>query len=232
MFIITVVSFNRYDFGGLIPYIFYPMIIAALSETPHSMLMKRCAVALPFCMFIGLSNALMERTAALTVGGVVISYGLISFGVIVYRAYLCVTAILLLVSVTAFTDLTAQLRRMRLPLQFVILLEMVYRYIGVLIGEAASMRVSYSLRNPTVKGVDIRHAGSFIGCLLLRSFDRAERIYAAMKCRGYPSTTQKAHGRPWLGADILFCVAICSLCILFRFIRIDAIASLVVGGLT
>jgi cobalt/nickel transport system permease protein len=40
----------------------------------------------------------------------------------------------------------------------------------------------------------MRHMGSFVGQLLIRSFDRAERIYAAMKCRGYPGrTAQTAH---------------------------------------
>ena len=99
------------------------------------------------------------------------------------------TAALLLVAVTPFTQLTGQLRRMHVPEIFVTLFEMIYRYIGVLLEEASSMYTAYMLRSTEYKGLQMRHMGSFVGQMLIRSFDRADRVFAAMKCRGYPFRT-------------------------------------------
>jgi len=218
VFIVTVVSFGRYEFGRLVPFIFFPTILMALSETPYIMLLKRVLIAIPFCLFIGISNLLLEQETAFVIGNTNISFGALSFGVILFRTYLCIMAVLLLAAVTPFNELALQLRRLKIPAVFVLMLEMTYRYIGVLFAEAASMRLAYILRSSGAKGVDIRHAGSFIGCLLLRSFARAERVFSAMKCRGYMIKTTGARRFKLRITDIFYCVLICFFCLLFRFI--------------
>jgi len=49
------------------------------------------------------------------------------------------------------------------------------------------MNIAYLLRSPDKKGIEMRDMGSFAGQLLIHSFDRAEQVYNAMKCRGYTS---------------------------------------------
>jgi cobalt/nickel transport system permease protein len=220
VFIAAVISFDRHDFGGLIPFIFYPAILMPLSNTPFAMPHKRVLTVLPFCLFIGISNLLLEREPAFTVLNVAVSGGLLSFCVILFRAYLCVIAVLLLIAATPFTDLTAQLRKLRIPEIFIIMFEMTYRYIAVLFSEAASMRTAYALRGAGKKGVGIGHAGTFIGSLLLRSIDRAERIYSAMQCRGYALGKSRKIKRKLKTADVVYCVIICSMCLFFRFFAI------------
>jgi cobalt/nickel transport system permease protein len=59
--------------------------------------------------------------------------------------------------------------------------------------------------------------GSFTGQLILRSFDRAERVYQAMICRGFHGVY---HGRKRGGfraADGLYTVSLILLMILLRF---------------
>ena len=228
VFIITIISFERHDFSSMIPFIFYPSILISLSAIPYSILFKRVLIAIPFCLFIGLSNLALEQETAFKIGNIAVSYGVISFSVILYRASLCVIAVLLLVAVTPFTDLTEQLRRLKAPVIFVLMFEMTYRYIGVLFSEAASMRMAYILRAPKARGVDIRDSGSFIGNLLLRSFDRAERIYSAMKCRGYMIKKITSGEKKIRTSDLFYCILICSLCLLFRFADItNCLASFV-----
>ena len=228
VFIITVISFERHDFSRVIPFIFYPAILMSLSETPYPMFLKRVLIAIPFCLFIGISNLALEQETAFMVGNIPVSFGVLSFCVILYRACLCVMAVLLLVAVTTFTDLTEQLRKLKAPVIFILMFEMTYRYIAVLFSEAASMRMAYVLRAPKSRGVDIRDSGSFIGNLLLRSFNRAERIYSAMKCRGYMIKKINIRENKLRLTDVLYCALICSLCFLFRFVDVPYwIASLV-----
>ena len=74
---------------------------------------------------------------------------------------------------------------MHVPGMLVMLFEMIYRYMGTLADEAATMVMAYRMRGNGKQWPDLRHFGPFVGQLLLRSADRAERVYHAMQCRGY-----------------------------------------------
>jgi cobalt/nickel transport system permease protein len=227
VFIITVMSFNRYAFGRLTPYVFYPALMTALSEMPHSILLKRLLIALPFCLFAGISNIVYDRTYAFVLGAMPVSYGVVSFFTILLKTYLCVMAVLLLAAVTPFAQLANSMRRLGMPYIFTVMFEMTYRYIGVLITEAYSMYTAYSLRSVNGKGIALKDMGSFTGQLLLRSIDRADRVYNAMKCRGYTSDytlhSLRQSGRKLKSQDLIFCLAACLLCITFRVVNINAL---------
>lgn len=223
VFIIMVISFDKYSFGRLIPYIFYPAFLMVLSETPYSMLLKRFLIALPFCLFAGITNVIFDRDYAFVIGGIAVSYGLISLFTILFRTYLCVMAVLILVSVTSLSELTNAMRRVRVPNIFIIMFEMTYRYIGVLVNEAYSMYIAYSLRSAKEKGIEMRHMGSFAGQLLLRSIDRAERVYNAMKCRGYVFHAFLPNRRKLKQKDIIYIIIVCGLCVTFRIVNLYAI---------
>jgi cobalt/nickel transport system permease protein len=223
VYIVLVVSFDRHEFGRLIPFIFYPVVLMALSDTPWSIVLRRVAVTIPFCLLAGISNIIFDRAAAFTIGGLTVSAGVVSFFSILFRTFLCVTAALILVAVSPFSQLANQLRRLRVPDIFVTLFEMIYRYIGVLLDEASTMFTAYMLRSTEHKGLQMRHMGSFVGQLLIRSFDRAERVYNAMKCRGYPGRGMRAIKAPLAGADYAYLAATTLPFILLRLFDITAV---------
>jgi len=220
VFIITVVSFDRYSFVRLVPYIFYPTLMMALSETPYAMLLKRFLIALPFCLFAGISNVLFDRAIDFTIGPVAVSYGMVSLFTILFRVYLCVMAVLLLVSVTPLAQITGSMRRLKIPHIFIIVFEMTYRYIGVLFTEAYAMYTAYSLRNNNAKGIEMRDMGSFAGQLLIRSFDRADRVYNAMKCRGYALHSAPQSAGKLKKDDVGFFASVSMLCVIFRIVDV------------
>lgn len=223
IYITCVVSFDRYALGRLVPYVFYPVIVMAWAGIPYGMIFKRALVALPFCLFAGVSNLIFDRAVITQIGSVVVSYGFVSFLAILLRTLLSVAAVLILVAVTPFYELTEQLRRLRVPAIVVNLFEMIYRYLGTLLNEASSMYIAYRLRSPNEKGLAMKHMGSFVGQLLLRSFDRAERIYSAMKCRGYPAQERDAAQRRFTGADAWFFIISCGFSVLLRFADVQSI---------
>ena len=231
VFIVTVVSFDRYAFGGLIPYIFYPVLLMAFSETPYSLLLKRFLIALPFCLFAGIANAIFDRSLAFFIGNIAVTGGVVSLFTILFKTYLCVMAVLILVSVTPVSQLSRQMRRLRIPNIFVVMFEMTYRYIGVLLDEAYSMYIAYSLRSANKKAIEMKDMGSFIGQLLLRSFDRADRIYNAMKCRGYALHSFSEETKKFACADIVFFTVTCLLIVAFRFVDANALFTRIFGGL-
>jgi len=174
LFVVTVMLFGRYSFYVLTPFMLYPCVLMALAELPYKLILKRFALALPFCLFAGISNIFFD------------THGVLSCLTIILKTYLCVTAVLILVATTPMMQISRTLLRWHVPKLMVSLIELTYRYIGVLLEESASMQTAYLLRSgANVKRLEMRHLGSFLGQLTLRSFDRAERVYAAMKCRGY-----------------------------------------------
>jgi cobalt/nickel transport system permease protein len=232
VFIVTVVSFNRFALGRLIPFVFYPAILMALSQTPYPALNKRFLIALPFCFFVGIGNLILDRNAAFAIGGITVSWGVVSFAVILFRTWLCVMAVLILVSVTPLSALTNELRRLRLPNIFIVVFELTYRYAGLLLNEAYSATLAYSLRSPNRKGIKMGDMGSFAGVLLIRSFDRAERVYNAMKCRGYAPVRAiqniPQNKKPSFN-DFIFLFTVCLLCAAFRLVDINALLYVIFG---
>ncbi|MDR2069928.1 MAG: cobalt ECF transporter T component CbiQ [Treponema sp.] len=230
IFLISVVSFDRYALRPLLPFLFYPSVLIALGELPPALLFRRAALALPFCLFTGISNCVFERETAFHLGFLGVSFGFISLCTLLLRALLCASGVLILIATTPWPHLSAQFRGLHVSGVFMTVLEMAYRYIAVLLAEVRSMYTAYRLRSREAKGIAAAHAGSFVGSLFLRSADRAERIYAAMKCRGYDPEFSRTIKSPALKpADFLFAALVSLGCILFRFLDLPALLGLLVS---
>ena len=77
----------------------------------------------------------------------------------------------------------------------------------------------------------MKHMGPFVGQLLLRSFDRADRVYAAMKCRGYGNALH-VHSIPrWGKNDCIFILVTCLPCIFLRLFNVTELINRMIGGL-
>ncbi|XOQ44580.1 MAG: cobalt ECF transporter T component CbiQ [Clostridium sp.] len=220
VFLVCLVSFGRYAVWQLMPYLFYPAVVLALAEVPYRLIFRRTLVAVPFCLFAGISNLYLDRVELWRFGSITISAGAVSLMSILMRTILCVAAVLSLVAVTPFIQLTDQLRRLRIPNIFVVLFEMTYRYISVLVEEGSSMVTAYLLRYPGTKRPNMRHMGPIVGQLLLRSFDRAERVYQAMRCRGYALRDVNQTKHPLQVEDWVFFIAVSGFSVLFRLVDV------------
>jgi cobalt/nickel transport system permease protein len=182
---ITVISFGKYEIGGLMPFVVYPIAIFAQAEIPFLPIFKRVLVAMPFILFIGMFNPFLDRNPQLVVLGVGIWGGWISFGSLVIKGMLTILAALLLIAISGIGQIAMGLRLMFVPHVFVLQLLLLYRYITVLIDEAFRVSVAYQMRGAQQKGLRFDVWGSLLGQLLLRTYDRAIRIYQAMTLRGF-----------------------------------------------
>jgi cobalt/nickel transport system permease protein len=130
--------------------------------------------------------------------------GLRQFTTIALKSWISVQAALLLTFTTPFHDLVDGLRELRLPRIIVAIISFMYRYLGVLADEAGRMnraRRSRSADRGTHRsGGSIvwraRVTGSMVGSLFLRSYERSERIYAAMQARGFDGELRHIAGPP------------------------------------
>lgn len=223
VYIITVLSFPRYNLSGLIPLVFYPVILMALAELPGHPLLRRLAIVLPFCVLAGIANLFADRETAIRLGMLSVSYGMISFLSIIMKAILSAAAVLILAATTPAASLSSQLIRFHVPAPIVLQLNMTYRYLSVLMDEASTMYTAYLLRTPGQKGVRMNDMGIFIGQLVLRSIDRAQRIYLAMKCRGFHGAAGYAEKKKIGVPDLLYVCIVSALILLLRFIDLGTL---------
>ena len=184
-YIITVVSFDKYDLSGLVPLLLWPVLLFAISGIPVHTCFYKLRIVLPLVMAVGLFNPLFDRHIILRLGTLAVSGGTVSMLTLMLKGVLCLMASFLLVATTPFDSICAALRKLRVPKTLVTLLLLTYRYVGVMTEELAVMTDAYHLRAPGQKGIHVSAWGSFLGQLLLRSMDRAEELYASMKLRGY-----------------------------------------------
>ena len=128
------------------------------------------------------------------------------------KAMLAATAVILLMATTPFGRLLNALRHLGVPLFFIDILAMTQRYLSLLMGEATRLRRAAIARGYAPKWLPQSVIiGRLAGNLFLRSYERAERVYGAMRLRGYrgllPSTPLAPLGRTdWLLLAVLPCV--------------------------
>lgn len=222
-YIALVVSFGRYDLSGLIVFFFYPVILMALSETQYKPLLQRLLIALPFSLCAGLSNLFFDRGTALFISHIAVSYGILSFFSLMIKTLLTVMAVLILVATTSMNHLSYQLMRWRIPAVLVMQITLTYRYISVLLAEASTMVTAYRLRAPRKKGISLHDMGAFAGQLLIRSVDRAARVYDAMKCRGYRGAYSGSKVDELCMRDYFYLLFVCGILFLMRFVNFSVL---------
>jgi cobalt/nickel transport system permease protein len=185
MFLLTVVVRDSRDISGLLPLTLYPVALAAASGIPFGYLLGKIAIACPFAVLIGMWNPIFDRRIVAHIGSWGVSGGMISFGSILARFVLTISAAIILVAVTGFDAVCSALSRLRVPRAFVVQLNLLYRYIFVLARETSRMMRAYSLRNLEDARPPLRTYAVLMGHLLLRAIDRAQRIHMAMLSRGF-----------------------------------------------
>lgn len=184
IYLAVVMSFDRYEISNLLPFIFFPLIVAVLAELPLMPILQRLIVVLPLIIGIGILNPIFDNHI-ITILGVNFSRGWIAFLVLIIKCIFSVAAGIILIATTGIERLAAAMRMLKIPKIFVLQLLLTYRYITVLMEEFLRMSQAYSLRAPEQKGISKKNWGSFAGQLILRTFDRAERVYQAMLLRGF-----------------------------------------------
>ncbi len=181
-----------------------------IAEVPLVEGLKRSAIALPFAGMVAISLPFT------TDGEVVRSWsffgwmltvtdaGVVLFATVVVKAWLSIMTSGLLVATTPFPDLLKAMRSLHVPAALTATISFMYRYLFVLVDEAMRLQTARAARS-TGSGRSIwwraRVLGGMIGSLFLRSYERSERIYAAMLSRGFSGEARTLTRLTWQARD-------------------------------
>lgn len=135
-----------------------------------------------------------------------------------------VLALLVLVGPIDPTVLGHALSHLHLPEKLTHLFLFTVRYLDVFRREYVRLAAAMKVRGfrPRVSRHAYRNYGYLVGMLLVRSFDRSERVVAAMKCRGFRGRFYLLDHFALSRQDVPFCVV--SLVILAVLIVLEVLA--------
>jgi len=219
VYTLLLVSFGKYDIIPMLPFVFFPVYILAAGGIPLKPLIKRLVYVEPMIIAIGLLNPLFDQRT-IVVYGHEFSAGWIISASIILKGTLAVMTALLLIATTGMEDLSLSLRRLKVPKVFVLQLMMTYRYLMVLLEETARTIQAHSFRSLGHRGIRKKTWGPLLGQILLRTFDRAQRIHDAMRLRGFTGEFHVGSKAAFGLTDALFTLGWCAFFILTRLVDI------------
>jgi len=162
--------------------------ILLMSRLPWKHVLKRMLVVLPFILVVAAFLPFFSKGGgSYNLGPVTVSgHGLIVLWNVAVKSTVSVLAVILLSSTTPFPELLRGMEKLKVPHLLTTLLSFTYRYIFVLMDEMQRMRRARDSRGWSGRWLwQAKVIGHMIAALFLRSYERGERVYAAMLARGY-----------------------------------------------
>ena len=219
-FILTVLSFGKYEISSLLPFFMFPIYLLSFGNIPAIYIIKKIVIVSPFVLMIGIFNPIIDRNAIMHLAGIGISGGWISFASILIKFILTVSTAFILITCTGFNNICFALNRLGAPKIFSTQLLFLYRYIFVLAEEGARMIRARNLRSFNGKGKGIKSYGPILGNFFLRTINRAERLHLAMSCRGFDGNIRVMNKFRFGINEFLFMIIWISFFILFRLVNV------------
>jgi cobalt/nickel transport system permease protein len=160
-----------------LPFLIIPtaflILIAILSRISLLFLLKRILLLEPLVLGAGLMVLFQPDGVKL-------------FAILCARCTLCLLSMTLLSNTTPFADILQIFRKIHAPTLLLTTLALMHRYLFVLADESARMRRARACRTFTPQKTFVwRTFSSVITQLFLRASERAQRIYDAMRARGW-----------------------------------------------
>jgi cobalt/nickel transport system permease protein len=184
--------------------------VTLISRIPLTEALKHSAIALPFAGMVAVSLPFTRAGQVVWTWHpfgwnlVVTDEGLLLFAAVMIRAWLSVLVSELLVATTSFPDLLKAMRTLHVPVVLTAVISFMYRYLFVLVDEAMRLQTAREARSAGPGGSllwRVRVLGCLIGSLFIRSYERSERIYAAMLSRGFVGEIRTLSHLTWQTRD-------------------------------
>lgn len=163
--------------------------VSVLARVPLRFLLVRLLVAAPFVAFALLIPFVASGERVEVVGLSVSREGLWGAFNVLAKATLGATTSILLAATTEIPRILRGLERLRVPSPFTAIAQFMFRYLEVVAGELGRTRTAMTARGYDPRWLwQLRPLAAGVGGLFVRSFERGERVHAAMLARGYTGT--------------------------------------------
>lgn len=207
--------------------IFLGLCLAAAARLPLLTVLRRLVVVNVFILFLWLFLPFSQPGAQLFhIGPLTATQEGVDLSLLItLKSNGIVLMLMALMGTVRIQDLGPALQSMKIPPKLCHILLFTYRYIFVIHQEYLTMRQAMAARgfHPGTNRHTYRSYAWLVGMLLVKSWDRAERVYAAMCCRGFKGrfyTLSEFHAGT---RDVLFFIGCCVTALLLAFIELSQV---------
>ena len=185
LFVFALLSVPKFNLPGVIAFGAFPLFLISAAKLHVGIMVKRLLLISPFVLFMAAGNLFLDRNPVILIYGITLSGGMISGTVIVGKTIISVAGLLSVTSSIPFYRICRALEALHVPDVLITQLILLDRYRSVLHEEAQSMLKARNIRSFGRKGKELFRTAPLIGSLLLRTTNRAERLYRSMSARGF-----------------------------------------------
>jgi len=214
-----VASLFIFDLSYLAVLCIIPIFLTISSKIPLRHFFSRTTL-IPFfaavisipILFLTAGQAIVSANIGITTLTVT-SEGIMRFLVFTVRVWFCVASLTLMILSTGFDKMLQLLSAIKVPNIIVQLFGLTYRYFFVSIHEVQSVLIAKEARTyvhkRTINMQALKDLGSVVATLFIRTYERSERVYLAMKARGFEIERNKKTSVPLFRLqDALFASAL------------------------
>lgn len=179
-------------------------VVSRLARVPIAFVATRLIAILPFVVF-ALFIPFIAGGETTSVLGVEVSVpGLWGAWNIFAKATLGAGVSILLTATTEVPDILRGLGVLRVPALFTSIAVFMIRYLELIAGELGRMRTAMTARGYDPRWLSqVRPIAGAAGALFVRSYERGERVHAAMLSRGFTGVMPRIEHDPMSRGDVI-----------------------------
>ncbi len=178
-----------FSFSALLAAFCAAVVLAVLARLNPATLLKRLLLVNGFVLLLWLFLPwTYGGDTLLRINGLDITrQGVAMAAILSIKCNVILILLVTLVSTMSFVTLGHALHKLRMPAKFVALFVLTYRYIFVIEQEYERIIRAVKIRGfvPRTTLHTYKTYAYIVGMLFVRATERAERVYFAMRCRGY-----------------------------------------------
>jgi cobalt/nickel transport system permease protein len=138
--------------------------------------------------------------------------GIQRFALFTIRVWFCVATLSLFILSTGFNAFMKLLSSLRIPSILIQMFSLTYRYLFLSIHEIQRVLIAKEARTyidrRTLNIQNLKNTGALLATIFVRTYERSERVYMAMKSRGFEiNNTKKSSISPLRIKDTLFTIS-------------------------
>ena len=175
IYVIKVLSMKQFTISDIACIVLYPLILFKLGKVPVKFIFKKVLFVLPIIIGLSAINLIID-----------FSYLEIYFSVLlIFKCTFALVGALLLIATTGINNLAFGLKKLKIPNILIMQILMLHRYIILMMEECYRVKSAYELRTLGEKSMTMKDYGQIVGQMFLKTIDKSEKVYEAMKLRRF-----------------------------------------------
>ncbi len=214
VFVLAVAVTPRREVWAFAGYAVLAVVWVVASGIGPRRTITRLAVILPFITFAFFLPFIGGGDTTDVAGFELSTEGLWGTWNVLTKAVLGATTSIVLASTTPVPEIVRGLERLRMPRLVTGIISFMFRYLGVITAELGRMRTAMIARGHDPRWLwQAKPIASSAGAMFVRSYERGERVHAAMLARGFRGTMptfddRRAEPTDWLRAALIPALAV------------------------